>query len=298
MTAITLLDGSIGQELVHRSGETPTALWSTKVMAARPDLVREVHAAYFDAGATVASTNTYALHRDRLESYGDPADWQRLIDTALDQAVAARDSHGAGRVAACLGPLGASYRPDLCPPADEAAPLYAELVQIMGDRPDLYLLETCSSVDQARGALQGTLGRGKPVWLAMSVSDADGTRLRSGEPLADLGPLLKDLTPDAVLINCSPPEAVTQAMPILARMGLPFGAYANGFTRIDDGFLSAAPTVDALTARKDLTPEAYTAHALTWLGHGATILGGCCEVGPAHIAHLAQALRDRGHTIT
>jgi homocysteine S-methyltransferase len=34
-----------------------------------------------------------------------------------------------------------------------------------------------------------------------------------------------------------------------------------------------------------------------WVGQGATIVGGCCEVGTAHIAALAQALRDAGHTI-
>lgn len=53
---------------------------------------------------------------------------------------------------------------------------------------DLFLIETVSSVQEARGALTGTLGHGKPVWLALTVMDDDGTRLRSGENLTDIVP--------------------------------------------------------------------------------------------------------------
>ena len=49
MSDITLLDGSIGQELVRRSGDRATPLWSTSVMMHKPDLVRQVHDAYFAA---------------------------------------------------------------------------------------------------------------------------------------------------------------------------------------------------------------------------------------------------------
>ena len=68
--AVTLLDGAIGQELVNRAGDRSTPLWSTQVMIERPDLVRAVHDDYFAAGATVATANTYAVHRNRLERAG------------------------------------------------------------------------------------------------------------------------------------------------------------------------------------------------------------------------------------
>ena len=73
MAAITLLDGGMGQELVARSGDEPTPLWATRVMIDHPGLVRDIHADYFAAGATIATTNTYAIHHDRLERVGmDP----------------------------------------------------------------------------------------------------------------------------------------------------------------------------------------------------------------------------------
>ena len=69
MAEITLLDGGMGQELVARSGDEPTSLWATRVMIDHPGMVRAIHEDYFEAGATVATTNTYAGHHDRLARF-------------------------------------------------------------------------------------------------------------------------------------------------------------------------------------------------------------------------------------
>ena len=297
MTGITLLDGSIGQELVRRSGDRATPLWSTQVMIDRPELVRVVHDAYFAAGASIATTNTYATLRDRLARVGLEDQVGRLASIAVTAACGARDAHGRGLVAGSIGPLVQSYRPDLCPPAAEAARLYAELVAALAPHVDLLLLETMSSVDQARGAMMAARVTALPVWLAVSVQDTEGTRLRSGEPLSELAPLLEAMPPEVILINCATPEAITQGISTLGDFGLPFGAYANGFTRISEGVLGPAPTVDALERRHDLSPAAYAAAAMQWIGEGATIVGGCCEVGPDHIAELARRIRQAGYDI-
>ncbi|MEX0350894.1 MAG: homocysteine S-methyltransferase family protein [Paracoccaceae bacterium] len=297
MSEITLLDGSIGQELVKRSGDRATPLWSTQVMIDHPNLVNEVHAAYFQAGATIASTNSYALHLSRLDRVGLGDQLLHLVNTAIQQAAAARDAHGAGRIAGVLGPLLASYRPDLQPPVELAKERYGELVARMRGHVDLFLIETVSSLLEAEGALSGTRGCGKPVWLALTVMDEDGTRLRSGEQLSDVATLVARFEPEAVLINCSRPEAIPAALDEVKGFGKPFGAYANGFTRISEAFLADAPTVDALEQRQDLGPETYADHAMGWVAQGATIVGGCCEVGPAHIAELARRLSAAGHHI-
>ncbi|NCQ24647.1 MAG: homocysteine S-methyltransferase [Rhodobacteraceae bacterium CG17_big_fil_post_rev_8_21_14_2_50_63_15] len=297
MTQITLLDGAIGQELVKRSGDRATPLWSTQVMIDHPDLVRQVHDDYFAAGATLATTNTYAVLRDRLARVGLSDDVARLTATAVQAARAARDAHGRGRVAGSIGPLIASYRPDLCPPAAEAAERYAETVAALAPHVDLLLIETMSSVDQARGALMAATRADLPVWLGVTVSDEDGTHLRSGEALGDLASVVAEFAPAAVLINCSRPESVAAGLEIVRSFGRPFGAYANGFTRISAGFLTDAPTVDALEARHDLTPAAYADFAMGWIAQGATIVGGCCEVGPDHIAELARRILEAGHEI-
>ena len=297
MSEITLLDGSIGQELVKRAGKAPTPLWSTTVMIDQPEILRDVHAEYFNVGASVATTNTYPVLHDRLVRAGLQDQIETLWAQAVKSAQSARNAHGSGRIAGSIGPLIASYRPDICPSAAEAEELYKDVVDALAPHVDLLLIETMSSVDQADGALRAAMKSGLPVWLAVSVEDFDGSKLRSGENLADLAPVLNRHDTDAILINCSRPEAVSTAVDIAAQFGRPFGAYANGFTKISQGFLQEAPTVDALQERSDLSPAAYADFAMGWIDQGATIVGGCCEVGPNHIAELAARITAAGHQI-
>jgi homocysteine S-methyltransferase len=293
MTDITLLDGGMGQELVNRSGDTPTPLWGTQVMVDHPGMVEAIHRDYFDAGATIATTNTYALHRDRLD--GTPLDGRQagLVAQALAEAAAVRQGRADTRIAGSIGPLVASYRPETHPPHEIAVPLYADLSRLLGPGVDLIIAESVASVAHAAAVLEGARQAGKPVWLSVTVDDEDGALLRSGEPLTALA----GLDPDAWLANCSAPEAMAAALATLKTFGKPFGAYANGFTQITKEFLKDKSTVDALHAREDLTPERYADFVLSWIAQGATIVGGCCETGPAHIRAIADRLRAEGHTI-
>jgi S-methylmethionine-dependent homocysteine/selenocysteine methylase len=290
---ITLLDGGMGQELLARTGATPTGLWSTQAMIDHPDAVRSIHDDYFAAGADIATTNTYAIHRDRLDPAGIGDRFGALHQQAVGLATAAKSAAGNGQVAGSLGPLGWSYMAELAPPSEDAAPLYAEIVALHDADVDLFILETMCSVDQARGGLMGCADTDKPVWLALSVDDDDGTRLRSGEPLTDALPLLKDFDVAALLINCSTPEAVSQGLPLIADANVAFGAYANGFSSISDSFKTAGATTDRLEKRRDLGPTEYADFADQWVEQGASIVGGCCEVGPAHIAEMATRLGKR-----
>jgi S-methylmethionine-dependent homocysteine/selenocysteine methylase len=297
MARITLLDGGMGQELVARSGDAPTPLWATRVMIDHPGLVKAIHDDYFDAGASVATTNTYNILHDRLEGVGLDALFHALHLRALAEAHEARARAGRGLIAGSMGPLGESYRPDLTPDVAVSAPIYAEKARILASHVDVILLETMSSLGLAEGALQGAQAAGKPVWLSVSVHDRDGSKLRSGEPVSALRDLVAAYPTAAVLANCSMPEAMAEAMRALAPIGLPFGAYANGFSEISSLPLPDAVAAPDYTHRHDLTPERYTAFVMQWIDLGASIVGGCCEVGPAHIRHLAAALRAAGHEI-
>ncbi|MEO1577201.1 MAG: homocysteine S-methyltransferase family protein [Pseudomonadota bacterium] len=298
MSAITLLDGSIGQELVHRHGDTPTPLWSTNVMAQRPDLVGALHRDYFAAGATVATTNTYAVLPDRLAPEGQGDHLADYLHIALDQATQARDAHGSGRIAGALGPMRASYRTDLDGPPEAAVTAYEQPIKILAPDVDFFFAETIASLAQTDGLIAAVDAHTtKPAWLSFTVDDSNGTRLRSGEPLTDVLSRMARAQIEAVLINCSRPEVIAPALDIVAKAGKPFGARANGFTEIAPAFLEDRPTVGVLTKRTDLTPAAYADFAMQWIAQGATLIGGCCEVGPAHIAEIATRLRAEGHVI-
>ncbi|MEM1351009.1 MAG: homocysteine S-methyltransferase family protein [Pseudomonadota bacterium] len=305
MSDVTLLDGGMGQELVRRSDFPATPLWSTQALIDQPGLVAEVHAEYAACGATVATSNTYALHRDRLrggetnhyaaEGLTLPdleAKFEQLLDSAMGEAQSVRDCC---RIAGSIGPLAASYRPDLHPSHDIAVPLYAEVAKRIAPTADVLLFETVASVASAKAALEAGRQTELPVWLSFTVDDEDGGFLRSGEPMQDAVYIAKDA--DAVLVNCSAPEAVPRALDALSGVACPLGAYANGFEMITKDFIAGGTTADGLRARRDMGPETYAQHALTWLDHGATIVGGCCEVGPAHISELHRQLITAGHRV-
>ena len=294
---ITLLDGSIGQEIVKRSNEEPTTLWSTKAMITNPELVEQVHDMYFEAGATVATTNTYSVLKERLEKVNLEEQRFDLWKTAIAAADRSRRKNKSGKIAGAIGPLYASYRPDLCPPPAQAAEMYQEIVQALDPECDIILIETMSSLNQTEGALLATADTIQPVWVGLTVDDYDGTRLRSGEKLIDVRPLLEKYSPAAVLINCSRPEVVADSLSIVSQFQFPYGAYANGFTEITKEFLSPNPTVAALSNRAELTPVMYADFAMQWVDQGATIVGGCCEVGPDHIRELHTRLIQQGHQI-
>ena len=294
MTKITLLDGGMGQEIVQRAGDPLTPLWSTNSMIDHPGIVAAVHSDYFKAGATIATTNTYCVHRDRLSGAGLEDRFESLLEQAMSEAIEAKASNGEGRIAGSIGPLAASYRPDLCPPVEVAANLFKEVATHLASNSDILLCETVASIQHAEGVLTGVQSFDLPVWLSVTVSDDNGKLLRSGEAVSDLAKTVEEFAPEAVLVNCSVPEVMEDALNVISGFERPYGAYANGFNRINEAFLEDRPTVGVLEVRQDLTPEVYADFALHWIGMGATIIGGCCETGPAHIAEIVKRLTSAG----
>lgn len=291
---VVLLDGGMGQELRRRSSEPAHPLWSAKVLESDPELVEAVHRDFVAAGAQVLTVSSYAATPERLAAYGLEDRFEALQARAVERARRARGDADV-RLAGCLPPLVASYRPDLLPAAHAARASYERVVAAQADGVDLFLCETLSSVDEARAAIPAAAASGRPVWAAFTLADEpvpEQPELRSGEPLTSAIDAAAELGAQVVLLNCSTPEAIEAALPTLAARFPRIGAYANGFTSIRP--LQPGGTVDALERRVDLDPAAYADRALGWVDAGAEIVGGCCEVGPAHISALRTALLDRG----
>lgn len=300
MAEIALLDGGLGQEINRRAIAESHPLWSLKVMFATPDIVVDVHSDFIAAGARVISLNTYTATPTRMQRHGYGDQFAKAYDTAFQLANTAITNTGqpAGpvQIAGCLPPLVASYRSDVSLNYAESLQEYRQIVAAQNDRVDVFLIETMSNITEACAALDAAKETNVPAYIALSLSDDVPSTLRSGERLVDALTALVPKKPDGLLLNCSSPETITQSMPLLADTGLRFGGYANGFTSVDA--LHPGGTVDSLSARKDLSPEDYAGFAEQWIAQGATIVGGCCEIGPAHIAYLAERLRARGHSIS
>ena len=291
MTAVTLLDGGLGQEISKRSGKSAHALWSVKVMMEQPAIVEDVHRAFLDAGADALTVNSYTTTPSRLARNGFP-EWfddaqqlaLRLVNNARDQA------DRPVQVTGCLPPLVATYVTEESKPYEGSLEEYRKICAHQGEQVDVMFIETIGIIAEAMAAIDAAKETGKPVYLGYTISDDGSNTLRSGERLEEAAEAAAQRGVAGIMINCSIPEAVTSAMPILAKTGVRFGGYANGFTSIEA--LRPGGNVDSLEARKDLNPEAYGKFVRQWLDHGASIIGGCCEVGPQHIAYLNKMLND------
>ncbi len=293
-----LLDGGMGQELLARTGGSVGALWSAQVLIDTPDLVREVHEDFIGAGARVITTNTYTAIRRKLDDAGLGFLFEDLNRRAGKLAVQARDNTDETvLIAGSLPPIYGSFRPDLVQAFDVIEPMYREQAEVLAPYVDFFVCETMSSAAEAVAAVAGAAAVGKPIWVAWTLEDHGSARLRSGETVTAAYQALADQPVSGFLVNCCSPESVTAAMAELAGLGArdnwPVGGFANGFAEIPDDWESG-DGIDSLGRRDDLDAAIYASHVSDWLAAGARLVGGCCEIGPGHIARLRRLLDDVG----
>lgn len=286
-----LLDGSMGQEIVNRGGKSGYGEWSLAALHENSQMVKDIHLDYINAGADVITTNTYSTTRIRMRHVGIEDRFEELVKLAGELAVTARDEAGSGhvKIAASLGPLEASYIKSFTLSYEEMVEQFSELMTLLEPYVDIYLGETFSTTKESRAFLEAAQGRDKQIWVSWTIHDHGETNLRGDVALKQAIATLDGFTPDAVLINCCTPDSIDNALPILRGTGLTYGGYANGFTEIPSEWISDGG-VDQIISRTDLTPQVYADHAINWVHAGAGIVGGCCNVGPAHIAELRKAL--------
>lgn len=272
--ALTLLDGPMGTELVRRGLDVDHAgpAWSAVALERAPGLVQAIHAEYVAAGADVHRANTF-----RTQPGVYPDRFRELIGQAVTLARAA----GAVRVAGSLAPAADCYRPDLAPEGDEARPLHRAMAEALRDAGvDLVVCETFPSGREALVAVEEACRTSLPVWVAFTAGPE--ATLLTPEAMEAHARAAASAGAEAVLVNCTDARATLPYVARLARVGVPFGAYAN-----------AGPASAGLgwSADERRAAEAYAELAASWREAGATILGACCGCGPAHVAALAARFR-------
>ena len=286
MKSVALLDGGLGQEIYRRAGNVSSLLWSVAVMREQPEVVTDVHADFIRAGARTLTLNTYAATPTRLarEGLGDEigAIHQRAFEV-LERAIA--KTGATVDIAGCLPPLVGSYRGRPARTFDDLKSEFDILVKLQGGA-DVFLIETMTNGLEAKAACVAAGESGKPFGVAFRL-ETDG-KLRSGETLAEAVEAVKPFGPTAVMLNCCDPEVISQAMPELAGLFPCTGGYANAFKTVEP--MAGGSLVDELEARPDISPAVYGLQVKQWLGDGASVVGGCCEITPEHIRHLADVL--------
>jgi homocysteine S-methyltransferase len=298
MTDMTILDGGMGRELERVGAPFRQPEWSALALMEAPDMVREVHQNYVDAGAKVITTNSYALVPFHIGEERFRARGKELAALAGQLARAAAKSGRDVKVAGSLPPVFGSYRPDLFDPL-LARDYLDVLISGLDPNVDLWLAETQSSLEEAEAAASAAARTGKPLWLSFSLRDdvapneMPEPQLRSGQSVADAARLAIKVGAEAMLFNCSMPEVMAQAITAARSVAptLALGVYANAFASQDDDGAANEVISDV---RADLDPASYTQWADTWQRQGASIIGGCCGIGCAHIERLTTHFSCNG----
>ncbi|MEM7696028.1 MAG: homocysteine S-methyltransferase family protein [Pseudomonadota bacterium] len=292
--SVTILDGGMGEAIFEAFGK-PDDGWPLLGALERPDVIANLHAEHLRAGADIITTATYHQGRWHMNMNGAADAFGPANRAAARAAADARERVAPGAlIAGGLGPVRHSYEVDSVPPPEVVETEVLEQALVLAADVDFFLCETLTTSPEALAALKAARGAGRPVWVALTLHEMGVPTLRGGEPIGAVATLLYDHGAEAVLINCTTPEQVDRALPDLARAaaGRPFGAYANAFIPVPPDF-GLGGSVDHPGVREDLSPSAYAAHAAGWAADGATIIGGCCGVGPAHIKAVADTVRPR-----
>lgn len=296
-STFTLLDGGMGRELMRAGAPFRQPEWSALALMLAPETVTRAHQGFVDAGAEVITTNSYALVPFHIGAEKFATEGRRLADLSgrLARHVADAAPHKV-RVAGSLPPLFGSYRPDLFDEKD-APRIIRPLIEGLSPHVDLWLAETQGSLAEVQFAKKALGTDTRPFWASFTLDDANEDlarpRLRSGECVAMAAGAVLELGVDAILFNCSQPEvmagAVDAAQAARAARNVPvkIGIYANAFPPQRE----EAANEGLSDIRADLTPENYARFAREWLKLGADMVGGCCGIGPEHIAALRELRR-------
>ncbi len=283
-----VMDGSMGNELLTRRSDLVTGLWSAQYLIDAPELVKEIHLDYINAGADLIITNTYSTIPSYLSKQKAEDKMPELINLAGKLArEAVKDSKKKVTVAGSLPPLEESYRPDLVIDKEEAVPIYETLIKELTPYVDIFICETMSSIKEMQHVIEAlqNLDNEKPVWISWSLKEDKKNQLRSGESIKEAFNASASIKPEAYLFNCTDPFAITEGLKELKELTQkPIGGYPNVFN-VPDGWTLDN---DIQVSVRDLSVEKFLKFAEEWRNLGATIIGGCCGIGPKFIKALAD----------
>ena len=277
-----LMDGGMGSEF-DRRGLTTRETWSGGPMLSHPELVRDIHQEYIEAGAEIIITNTFSTGRDVLEAAGLEDKITQANEQGIEAAAQARRNARAEDtvvIAASVSTMRPKERADVPVPYETALATYREQLGTLAEGgPDVAVGEMLIRISDTLAVIDAAEEFGLPVWVGLSlVQDGDELYLgiqdrHGGETLQDAMDAIKDRDIATVFIMHTLVDDTEPGLEIVKKnWSGTFGAYSH-FSR-----------------NSPLDPQQYLEYAKGWREQGARIIGGCCGTRPDHIRALRKWL--------
>jgi len=291
-----ILDGGLGSELQRRGHDISSPLWSAELLINNPLAIAEVHRDYLDAGAQCITSASYQASVAGFASIGImPEQARELFRRSIEIArtvcgdFIAQNPHCGYQplVAASVGPYGAyladgsEYSGDYGV-EDQALVEFHSLRLEWLDQADADVLacETIPSLQEAKILCELLKKVKTPAWISFSCQNDQ--LLNDGSSIADVVALFEQHPRVvAVGVNCSPPQYIEGLIGCIKSV-LPnksIVVYPNSGEHYD----AATKTWQGVES-----PMECAAATRIWFDAGASIIGGCCRMGPAHIEAIAN----------
>lgn len=310
---ILILDGAMGTMIQEHKLEeedyrgSQFANWHCDVKGnndllaiTQPEIIYNIHCAYFDAGADIIETNTFNATTIAMADYDMQALSRDINLAAAKLARQAADEFTAKTpdkprfVAGVLGPTNrtASISPDVNDPGkrnvtfDELVEAYSESTEaLIEGGVDLIMLETIFDTLNAKAAAYAVesvfekLEVALPVMISGTITDASGRTL-SGQTSEAFYYSMRHITPFSFGLNCAlGPDLLRQ--------------YVEEVANVSECLVSAHPNAGLPNefGEYDMEGPEMAAHIKEWAESGlVNIVGGCCGSTPKHIADIADAV--------
>jgi S-methylmethionine-dependent homocysteine/selenocysteine methylase len=292
-----LLDGGIGTEVLRRG-----VRWLQHGIEDAPDVIRDIHVDYLNAGVDVLTTHTFNLtkrnfinffrdadHMDLIGAPGLPTRAMELCRAAVSLAKEALTQTGKAEtvpLAGSISPVMHLFRPDLSPPENDCLIHHKECIEILSDcGVDLIFFEGMNNTREAQAALQAAAGFDLPVWMSF-VPGVDGNLL-NGELLLDAANLARSQGAEAVLVSAGSIPMITNSLSNIIN-GSPCGAKA-----IIGRYSPPSWKPDFYPRFEDtdeVSPEKYAQEVNSWLDQGVHIVGGSSGTTPEHIRAVRKMI--------
>jgi homocysteine S-methyltransferase len=278
--AVFVFDGAVGTRLYDKGVYINRSYDELNLTA--PDLVREVHREYVNAGADIIETNSFGATRHKLRQYGLE---EKLREINIAAARLAREVAGTEvLVAGAIGPLGIRIEPFGPTSFDEAKDLFKEQAEaLLEGGVDLFILETFSELPVIEQAIRAVRELGDIPVIAQMTIQMDGNTSFGTTPEVFTA-RLDELGADVIGLNCGMgPNHILSALEKMRSItSRPLSAQPNaGLPRDVQGrqFYMGSPEYMATFAKR-------------FVQAGARFVGGCCGTTPTHIKLIADSVRS------
>ena len=286
-----ILDGGTGTDIQRRGAPMSGETWCAEVNLTHPGIVRAVHEDYIGAGAEVITANTFASSALLFNALGRDDELLKIDRTAVGiarQAATGTQVAVAGSVSTMRPVVPGSDRTlkQREWPEREARALFKRKVDnLAAAGVDLLMMEMMRDVDYSVWATEAALATGLPVWVGISAERRGDGKItgfgREDQLLDDVARALAAIKPAVINIMHTSPNDTGEALDIVRRYWQgPLGTYPeSGYFKMPDWQF-----VDIIA------PTELVAKSKAWKAQGVTIFGGCCGIGPDHIAALKKEL--------